>query len=363
MTDIKYQAISKTLEDNIKNNVYRDKLPPVRTLSAEFAVSTRTMNKALKQLVTKGLIIPRGPRGIIINRKDVIRPKTNIVAIFCNTEHPDLNDDPMLKELRIKIESDGYKPLFMNVPDPNDLDDVNFWSSNWVDGYIFAYSSIRKKLAYKLHNKSVPFVVANRLPAECGAHWVEFNLKKTLQLLVQAFIEAGRNKIMFAFSRMNLPSYIDYVKQVWNEISKENPQKCLEYLPYFAGHDDEKSNRKCAKLFVELQADALIIIGLSPLLIEAELAVTGRKINKDYSLVYRSQKVEAPISKFPYVLAPYKALADETWNLFKKVVENPELEAQNILVNEDIHINKITRRNMFSAKLGVNSTTYTVAEV
>jgi len=163
MNEIKYKTIAVTLENNIKNNLYSEKLPPVRSLLVEFSVANPTMNKALKILTKKGLIIPSGPRGNIINKKSIIRPKTNIIGILGGGNSPDPDNSPMFNELKLKIEADGYKPLFMNVPDPDIFDDGNFWSSNWVDGYIFAYSTIKKELIHKLHRCNVPFVVANHL--------------------------------------------------------------------------------------------------------------------------------------------------------------------------------------------------------
>lgn len=364
MTEIKYKAIALTLEKNIKANIYSEKLPPVRSLVAEFKVGNPTMNKALKILVQKGLIIPSGPRGNIISKKKVIRAKTWNVAVFYNTGNVDVRNNPLLKELSIKAEADNYKTLFMHALAPNVFDDDDFWSSNWVDGYIFVSSTLNKDLAYKLHNKSVPFVVANRLPPECGAHWVDFNLKKSLQTSLQRLIQAGRNRIMFAYSRMSLPSYVDYVKQVWNDTLREYSRECSGSLFYFAGHNNQKNSLECAEKFIEAKADALIIIGLSPLVIEAKLAAIGRQINQDYSLIYRSNTIEAPTDKFPHVLASYKALADETWSLFRKVVENPEIEAQNILVNEDIYLNKIIRkRDGINVQPVMHSAQYTLAEV
>jgi hypothetical protein len=358
MSETKYKTISSTIENSIKSNVYGEKLPPVRTLAAEFEVSTRTINKALKELVTKGLIIPRGPKGIIIPSLDVIRPRTNIVSIFCNTSALHPNSDPMLKELKLKIEDDGYKPIFMNAPDPTAFDDENFWSSNWVDGYIFAYSTINKELAYKLHNKNVPFVVANRLPSECGAHWVEFNLKQTLKNLIEILIAKGRTRIMFAYSRVKLPSYLDFIMNIWREIVNEYSDECSGISIHLDSNNYEENDLKCAERFFELGVNGLISIGLSPLAVEAALSKKGLVLNRDYSIVYRSPKIVAPVKDYPCAMIPYKNLADEVWTLFKKVIENPGLETQNILVDENIFIDgiknwkyKLDFKETFSSKV------------
>lgn len=364
MNNVKYKEIALELENNVKNNIYREKLPPVRSLVAEFGVANPTMNKALKILVKKGLIIPSGPQGNIISRKKVIRPKTKIVAIFYSSINRAISDDLMLQELKLQVEDAGYKPLFMNAPSPNSFDDEEFWSSNWVDGYIFAYSSIKKELAYRLQRKGVPFVTANRLPPECGAHWVDFNLEKTLRILLQALIQAGRQQVMFAYSRRHLSSYDSYMMQIWNEVMKEYSRKCSGTLLYFGDNDVQKNSIECAKKFAECNADALISIGLSPLVIESELAITGRQISKDYSLIYRSSKVICPVEKFPCVIIPYNTLAGQAWNLLKRVIENPELPVQNILVDDNIYIDQIIKRRYNNdVKPTVRSTTYAITEV
>jgi DNA-binding LacI/PurR family transcriptional regulator len=364
MNKTKYEAIALTLEDNIKNNIYSEKLPPVRSLVVEFGVANPTMNKALKILVKKGLIIPSGPKGNIISKKNVIRPKTRNVAIFYNTDSIDVKNSPILNELSIKAEADNYNTLFMHALAPDVFNDDDFWSSNWVDGYIFISSTLKKELAYKLHKKSVPFVVANRLPPECGVHWVDFNIKKTLRTLVRASIKAGQNRIMLAYSKISLPSYVAYIKQLWNEILKEHSMECSGILLHLGEDNNRKNSSKCASKFVESQSNSLILIGIDPVAVESKLMNMGLRINEDYSLSYRAHHLELDSDNFSYALVSYKSLADETWNLFKKVVENPEIEAQNILIDEDIHINKnIKRREMLNAKTEVRSEKYVLAEV
>jgi hypothetical protein len=364
MTEVKYKAIALTLENNIKANIYNEKLPPVRSLVAEFCVGNPTMNKALKILVKKGLIIPSGPKGNIINKKDTIRPKTNVIAIFCDTGSHNPNNDPLLDELKLCAEYDGYKLLFMNTPDPNVFDDEQFWSSAWVDGYIFVYSSIKKEIAYKLHNHSVPFVVANRLPAEFGAHWVDFNLRKSLRVLVKTLIEAGRKQIMFASGGIGLSSYADYIKELCYDVLKEYSRDCSGDLLYFSGHDVKNNSLKCADAFIKHKSDALIITGLNPLIIEDKLCKIGKIYNENYSLIYRGTEIDSSFAKFPCLRPSYHKLANETWDLFKRIVECPKMEAQQILVDDDIYFDKIvTKKSKINSTSRIYSTAYAIAGV
>lgn len=337
MNEKKYELIALRLERNINNNAYSDKLPPVRLLSTEFGVSTRTMNKALKLLVEKGLVIPNGPRGNIINRRRVVRAKTNIVAVFSLSKDPSQKRGGLWMELDRLAKADGFDTLFMSASNSNIFNNENFWSSNWVDGYIFIYSGINKKFAYRLHKRGVPFVVANRLPSECGAHWVDFNLRMSLRTQLKYLIASGRKRVMLSYFKISLPSYIDYVEDVWTEILKEF-ESVSGVLEYFPEGSDRKIHSECAERFVKSEADALIILGLNPLLMEKELIARGRVLDADYSLIYRSYNLESYVDKFSCVLMPYKSLAAEAWNLFKRVVENPELQPQQILVDDEFSL-------------------------
>ena len=145
-----------------------------------------------------------------------------------------------------------------------------------------------------------------------GSDWVEFNLKKTLRTLVQASIKAGRKRITLAYSKISLTSYVDYVKQVWNEILKEYSRECSGTLLYFSGADDQKNSSECAKKFTDFQADSLMLMGISPTSIESKLAPLGYQVNKDYLLSSIGNKTEVDCDKFSYAIAPYKTLADET---------------------------------------------------
>jgi hypothetical protein len=243
----------------------------------------------------------------------------------------------MWAELDRLAKADGYDTLFMNASNSNIFNNENFWSSNWVDGYIFIYSGIDKKFAYRLHKRGVPFVVANRLPSECGAHWVDFNFRVSLRAQLQHLIASGRKRVMLAYSKISLPSYISYVEDIWTDILKEF-ESASGVLKYFPELSTRKINSECAEKFVESESDALILLGLDPLLIVKELTARSRVLDVDYSLIYRSDKLESYADKFSCVLTPYKSLATETWNLFKRVVEIPDLQPQQILIVEEFYL-------------------------
>ena len=48
MADFKYLEISKALEESIARGDYRERLPGVRVLAAEFGVNPRTISRALE---------------------------------------------------------------------------------------------------------------------------------------------------------------------------------------------------------------------------------------------------------------------------------------------------------------------------
>ena len=108
MQSTKYTEIGAAIEASIKKGEYSTKLPPVRTLSEQFKVSTRTMGKALELLEQKGLIIPNGPRGIFIADQScggAARHNNGLIACFLRLYDPINDYDNYFNEVNQVIES------------------------------------------------------------------------------------------------------------------------------------------------------------------------------------------------------------------------------------------------------------------
>ena len=64
MSNSRYPTLAATLEKRIAQGIYRDRLPTVRELAAEFKVSKQTVTLALRPLIVKGILKAEGRRGI-----------------------------------------------------------------------------------------------------------------------------------------------------------------------------------------------------------------------------------------------------------------------------------------------------------
>ena len=338
VNEVKYKKIASKLKSDIESGVHVGKLPPVRALKKNYGVSIRTMNKALKILSGKRLIVSKGPKGTFIRKKTGGRLESGIVTIFYNSDAPGVLQSPLLKKLSKLIESDGCTPLFMHAPDANMFHNDDFWHSSSIDGYIFVFSSLNKELAANLFGKNVPFVVANRLPLEVDAHWVDFNLAKTFERLMPELQRLGRRKILLAVSRITLTSYVEHIKTIWETALSAEGVECEGRFVYFSEFDDEANVKLCLSEFEKAEADALFLLGIPPLDVEEKLAEKGKQLNVDYSLFYRANRTLAPIDRFPYFLASYDKLAQEVWTLFKSIINDPHQAARNVLVDDEFHL-------------------------
>ena len=347
----KHTEITKQIEQSIRDSEYNDMLPTVRLLSNRFQVSTRTMTKALKPLVTKGLIIPDGTRGCFINRQRYIRPRTGIIGIFyhSNIDRLDFEKAPLLATLKHAIEKDGYKPLFMNIHDNmNDFGDINFWKSNWVDGYIFIYSSINKELACSLKQHGVPFVVADRLPPEYGANWVDFDSVETIRRIVDSLYASGRRKIAIDFKFVTMPSYAEYMRDSWQKITSAKNIYRPDYFHYPAEKPEECIVQKHAGYFLRLPEipDALILWHPAAEAFEKEFAKAGIKYPDDIIFVENSCNDKSAQYRYPNCSVCYDLLADEVWSLFKQVTKNPEMDVVNKLIPLKLNLNSINNEQL-----------------
>lgn len=340
MIETKYTEISRTLEARINSCQELDKLPSVRTLSEELNVSTRTMGKALKPLIAKGLIIP-GPRGCQINRHKHIRRKTNVVGIFVNDANFKVSSDPLCEALKALIRQDGLEPLIMNAHDPNKFDNVVFWSSNWVEGYIFIYSSINKELAHKLKQHGVPFVLANRLPDECGAHWVDFDNAGGLRKAAEYLYSKGLRKIAVDIPSFDMPTYQGYMVNAWKKIATEMKISRPEYFLSKTKLSDDFAVEH-ARYFLGLPEipEGIILWHSSASVFESEFRKNGIHYPKDIQFIEHDLGLPLkPGSPYPYCSISYPLLAQNVWTLFKKVVGNPSKETANLLVDVELREN------------------------
>ena len=337
MIETKHTEISRHLEERINTCQELDRLPSVRMLSEELKVSTRTISKALKSLISKGLIIP-GPRGCQINRHKNIRRKTSVVGIFVSDSNFKISPDPLCESLKARIRQDGLEPLIMNASDPNQFDNIDFWSSNWVEGYIFIYGSINKELVHTLKQHGVPFVLANRLPDECGAHWVDFDNVGGLRKAAEYLYGKGLRKIAVDIEPFYMPTYQEYMVNAWKQAATEMKIYRPEYFlskPVLS----RDSVMEHAQYFLNLpeRPEGIILWHSSASIFESEFRKNGISYPENIQFVeYDRGLPMADGSPYPYCSISYSLLAQKVWSLFKKIVENPAQETVNQLIDIEL---------------------------
>lgn len=214
----KYPEIAEELLSRIKQHHYEGKLPPVRNLAAEFAVSTRTMQKALTQLINAERILPDGVNGNRINYQKRKRRKNGIICIFVS--HAVSADDPLTRELLLLIKHSGYQVMLANMPDLNKMSHYETVSRMPVDGFIFLYSTIREKLCEVLTLADIPFVSGNQLPGKFPGPWCDFDFKEAYRQMLKALAAAGICRIALH----DLPHFSnnqEWIRAVWKELMEE----------------------------------------------------------------------------------------------------------------------------------------------
>lgn len=340
----KHDEISAILRKNIKRNIYTKKLPSVRQLAEDFEVSTSTINKALKTLANSGLIVSDGPRGIYINDNDSVRAKTSIVAIFTGGGSPDPQSDPLLRRLSSQIEQSGHVPLFLTASSHKALNDP-FWSSNYVDGYIFVYSSFDSDFARKLQEAKVPFVLGNRFTLNKSFFWADFDLEGTMRKVLDILLKIKRTDIIYANHESGSGELAKYPKMLWDNICLEHLNQCSGTYLGIEPTTVENASQIVAKRFAcsYPQANALILEGALDLnIIEKYLLDKGLKINEDYSLfVCNSDETYHYNQNDNYncIIHDYSKLATAIWQLFLKSVDINYVGAEQTLIDCQIYCN------------------------
>lgn len=197
MSDFKYLEIAKALEEAIGRGDYRERLPGVRILAAEFGVNPRTVSRALEILSNRGAVLPDGNRGCLLPEPHHPRRRTGNVIIYSN--NPVVFDarSPrnLFNGLIAGMEEYGLKPIFMSSADNRLTDDVEFWLSCRVDGFIFVYSSFRQEIASRMALRRIPVVAANRMPDSLKISWVDFDHEKAVEDMLELLIRRGHRRI------------------------------------------------------------------------------------------------------------------------------------------------------------------------
>lgn len=320
----KFIDLAEQLKERIiEAGHYQKRLPAIRQLADDFSVAPATMQRAVRELVIMGLVTPMGPKGNLLNTKSNIRPKTGIIGIFCNSTGK-MDNDPLINELQKIIKYEGKHPLLMTLPNQMINHNDKFWATNWLDGYIFAYSTISKELAYELRQNGIPFVVANCCPEDFGANWVDFDKVGMFKDAISQLMNQGHKSIGISLPSIHLKSYRKYLNDNIRDILKE----FNIYDPkLMRNQNNNLSNKKNAQQNVKYYMDlakpptAIIIDTLPPN--EFLMEFSKGKISDIPELMYIGDKTLFHPIECPALSFSYRAFAQRIWVLFKQVVEKP----------------------------------------
>ena len=326
MSQTKYTEISSLIETRIRDSVYSNRLPPARALAEEFMISTRTLNKALKPLAAKGLIIPDGPRGILVNPGPNPRKKTGIVAVFVSGKNLPSEENPLVARLKESMAHDNFKMLLMSTLDDELYMNSQFWTSNWLDGYIFLYSSFRKEFVANIKKKGIPFIAANWIPPEYGVSCVEFDNLGALRKAGEYLYRNGCRRIALDFKYIALPHMHDRIQRGFLDILSNYEISNPDYF-HCGKADEENFAQKHAEYFLALKEppDAVIVYHQSAAIFENAFRNAGLLCPRDVRFVELGLDSYKP-GEYPYLSANYRKLADSVWSVFLKGLKDPSAE-------------------------------------
>jgi DNA-binding LacI/PurR family transcriptional regulator len=197
MADFKYLEIAKALEESIGRGDYQERLPGVRLLASAFGVNPRTARRALEVLVNRGTVLPDGNRGCLLPKPHQPRRQTGNVIIYSNhpVELEGQSPRSLLNCLADGMEAYDLKPVFMSAAREQLADDMEFWLSCKVDGFIFVFSSFRQEIASQMALRRIPVVAANRMEESLKISWVDFDHEKAVEEMLEFMIRAGHRRI------------------------------------------------------------------------------------------------------------------------------------------------------------------------
>lgn len=217
MSNSRYPSLAAVLEKRIANGIYREKLPTVRNLAAEFQVSKQTVTLALRPLIQSGLLKPDGRRGIRIASRET---SSGIIAIVGKGDMSILETDCRLKELQAQINRDGFESILIGVTDWISSRNLCKLLGDHFSGIIFTNSTLSYEIAEYLDGAGIPFVSCNRLPVYPRINYVETNWGGTIRQIVRDFTARGYRK-MALFFHGRLEGYNVIVRKEWKCIKEE----------------------------------------------------------------------------------------------------------------------------------------------
>ncbi len=315
----KYREIARTLQLRIVARDYRDRLPVMRELAAEFKVSLHTLDKALKMLAEDGLIESRGSQGIWINHERAARRGKGAGKIIglCVSRKTDPERDIFIIELKRLIAQAGHIPLLI-ANNQRIFLDAKFWQTVQLDGVIFIYSSVDAKLLNWLNSRQIPVVAANRLAEGISVSWVDFDHEKHVSAIVAWLKAHNIRRIVLDWPNPKDELNHHWMSALWERILKryDLPVYAENFIEYELSPANIRAQAgRIARL--EPTPEAVICCHVFDAMLEKELNRSGLRIP------ILKHPIKAWSSREGDLDEAYRRLSQSVWSTLVRVMEYP----------------------------------------
>lgn len=221
MFDTKHQDLSLEIERKIFHGEYSGKMPGIRELSIAYEVSTRTMSKALRALMDKGLIYADGPKGTFTsNYASRKRPRHWVIGV-CGLNSLVDSKSPELLTVEDIARKNNCETIILNNVEQIIEKKPLLLSEFSLDGLIFSRSLLNPEAARLLKSSGIPFISCNRTVGIPGVNWVDYNNEKAMATLLKQLVAKGYARIAYISPFNPSYSYTERIHNVYKEILAE----------------------------------------------------------------------------------------------------------------------------------------------
>lgn len=328
MAETKYKLIAEELVRRMRKGEFAGRLPSQRALMAEFGVSSRTLHKVFQLLKRRQCITP-SPRGTQVTAAPPERPGR--IAVFVPVAEPVTPEDPLYRRLAERIAADGCEavPRHAGPLADADWDAMEFRPG---DGCIFPYSTFRIEYAAALRERSVPFVVGNRVAPEAGVHWVDWNHLDLFDSIVGELVARGAREIGLFCSRTeprHFPGNLPAIQQdfiaakrgyfLFNRELDAMPAECFDDVEAYLGYLSTLHRRPDVILCLNSAQRRRLIEGLTA---DGDRSAEARVLLLNPTLDEKAENFVVGV----YGDEGYRKIADKLWTLFRQILDNPDLK-------------------------------------
>ncbi|MCK9554270.1 GntR family transcriptional regulator [bacterium] len=290
-----YQQIEDELAHKIKSGVFRvgEYLSPERTLSSEFKVNRITVRKAIKNLITRNLVvsIPGSGNKIISSAEKEKEHAKTIACVFFRNVFQD-SGNPYYSRILGGIESEagkkGYGVLLTSLGEEyffgdNKIHDL--LDSRKIDGIIFA-GEVSNDFIISQFEKGIPCVVIDRDIKGKNITSVRPDNPGGSYNAIKYLIEMGHKRIGFIRGSLNDKTVQERYEGYVNALKEAGIPMDERYV--VEGHFTVEQGYTCAGILLDVKPMPTAIFAINDrAAVGAIKAVSekGLKVGKDISII------------------------------------------------------------------------------